>query len=79
MFLQRPVRRDPFQKGKLGVRMIVSFMFTNVSKVIAMLQIDWESEMKSSAKDDKAQESYKNISDEELERQIELMKKKRMN
>ena len=44
-----------------------------------MLQIDWESEMKSSAKDDKAQESYKNISDEELERQIELMKKKRMN
>ena len=54
-------------------------MFTNISKVIAMLQIDWESEMKSSAKDDKAQESYKNISDEELERQIELMKKKRMN
>ena len=44
-----------------------------------MLQIDWESEMKSSAKDDKAQESYKNISDEELDKQIELMKKKRMN
>ena len=59
--------------------MIVCFMFTNVSNVIAMLQIDWESEMKSSAKDDKAKESYKNISDEELDKQIELMKKKRMN
>ena len=59
--------------------MIVCFRFTNVSNVNAMLQIDWESEMKSSAKDDKAQESYKNISDEELDKQIELMKKKRMN
>jgi len=42
-------------------------------------RIDWESEMKSSEKDSKAQDSYKNISDEELDRQIELMKKKRMN
>ena len=49
-----------------------------VNKYI-ILQIDWESEMKSSEKDSKAQDSYKNISDEELDRQIELMKKKRMN
>lgn len=59
--------------------MTVCFMLTNISNVIAILQIDWESEMKSSEKDSKAQDSYKNISDEELDRQIELMKKKRMN
>lgn len=54
-------------------------MLTNISNEIVILQIDWESEMKSSEKDSKAQDSYKNISDEELDRQIELMKKKRMN
>lgn len=59
--------------------MTVCFMLTNISNEIVILQIDWESEMKSSEKDSKAQDSYKNISDEELDRQIELMKKKRMN
>ena len=59
--------------------MTVCLMLTNISNEIVILQIDWESEMKSSEKDSKAQDSYKNISDEELDRQIELMKKKRMN